>query len=128
MRARASLLRVPLRPGSVRGAGRLRAAAADLRAAAGVAPGCGAARLLWAGAPVRAGFLTGLFQVEPPRPTRPTAPRQDTSCFTLLFCPGLAGIEDLWSERGGQTGWKHTPKMDASKKNVKIVKSVKTFL
>lgn len=66
VRALSGLLRVALHPGSVRGARRLRAAAADLRPAVRVHPRCHPARLLRAGVPVWTRVSVGLFQVNKP--------------------------------------------------------------
>lgn len=63
VRALPGLLPVALHPGSVCGAGRLRAAAADLRPEDRVHPGRHPARLLRAGVRAGAGVLVGLLQV-----------------------------------------------------------------
>lgn len=63
VRALSGLLPVALPPGSVRGARRLRAAAADLRPEGGVHPGRRPARLLRAGVGAGARVFVGLFKV-----------------------------------------------------------------
>lgn len=63
VRALSGLLPLALHPGPVRGARRLRAAAADLRPEGGVHPGRRPAALLRAGAGAGAGVAVGLLKV-----------------------------------------------------------------